>query len=194
MCVVEKLSCYTTSLSTSAFKRRWPRAFWSPAPQTRKDQITTAEFPELATAEYSSDSFGRETKTVWGKSPSADTSGPSSLPASPQPSTSGIVLSRGAIEFPDVELRDTSTHLLYPHFCSSGPSSLPPTLPAGDSISKPPSSAILRPFSAEGLEEDPVFTIMGRLRTGIGESECLFLPISFIGSASCVGISHAFQL
>lgn len=100
-------------------------------------------------------------------------------PSSICPSTR-VVLSRGIIEYPDVELRDTvdltdlRDNATYPVDVATAP--LLPPYPATDFGDQDTSSSA-QPFHRRLLlhssshETDQVFTIMGRLRTGVCESK-----------------------
>jgi len=99
-----------------------------------------------------------------------------------------VVLSRGAIEVPDVELRDTTSSLLYPHYCSTsaleeleeGSNSLPSQLRLHSDTFADVSADSAAPEHvnlagvSESQDKDKVYTIMGRLRTGLGESKSFF--------------------
>ena len=92
-------------------------------------------------------------------------------PSSVCPSTR-VVLSRGIIEYPDVELRDT-VDLDYPiattNFDNSGSTDYPllPPYPATDFGS----TVEQRKFLPSPSDPGEVYTIMGRLRSGVGESK-----------------------
>lgn len=83
-------------------------------------------------------------------------------PSSVCPSTR-VVLSRGIIEYPDVELRDTSSEIGYPEYptnCSVSPLTFLCSSTEPESVSE---------TSAE--HSSRIYTIMGRMRTGVGESK-----------------------